>query len=216
MARTHPFDTHPDEYDLWFIQNQNVFQSELKALRNVFSAEGRGVEIGVGSGIFAEPLGIPEGIEPSEAMRNRAKQRNIKAINGIAENLPYPDRSLDFTVMITTICFVDDVYKSMYEAHRVLKDGGSLIIGFVDKDSPVGREYLAHKEESVFYREAVFYGTEELYGILDDTGFIIEKTCQTVFGKLDEVNGVQDVLEGYGKGSFVVIKAGKRTTGSGR
>jgi SAM-dependent methyltransferase len=215
MARTHPFDTHPDEYDLWFIQNQNVFQSELKALRNVFSAEGRGVEIGVGSGIFAEPLGIPEGIEPSEAMRNRAKQRNIKAINGIAENLPYPDRSLDFTVMITTICFVDDVYKSMYEAHRVLKDGGSLIIGFVDKDSPVGREYLAHKEESVFYREAVFYGTEELYGILDDTGFIIEKTCQTVFGKLDEVNGVQDVLEGYGKGSFVVIKAGKRTTGSG-
>ena len=214
MARTHPFDTHSDEYELWFDRNQNVFQSELNALRNVFPAAGRGVEIGVGSGIFAEPLGIPEGIEPSAPMRNRAKQRNIKAINGIAESLPYPDKSLDFAVMITTICFVDDVYQSMYEVHRVLKDGGSLIIGFVDKDSTVGREYLAHKEESIFYREAVFYGTEELYGILDDTGFIIEKTNQTVFGKLDEVNEVQDVLEGYGQGSFVVIKASKRTTGA--
>lgn len=129
--------------------------------------------------------------------------------------LPYRDNSLDFALMITTICFVDDVYQTMNEVHRVLKGGGSLILGFVDRDSPVGRNYLTHKEENVFYRDAIFYSTTKMLGILYETGFVVDKTCQTVFGEIDAVNAVQEVWEGYGKGSFVVIKAGKRSGSPG-
>lgn len=209
MPKTKPFDQYSDEYDHWFVVNKYAFQSELKAIEGVLPASGKGVEIGVGSGIFAEPLGIKEGVEPSRAMREKAKERNINVVDGVAESLPYSDNSFDFALMVTTICFVEDIVQSFHEAHRILCDNGKLIIGFVDKDSSIGKIYQQYKEESIFYKDARFYGTEELYGILKDTGFEIEGTSQTVFGNLEELDCVQETLSGYGEGSFVVIVARK-------
>jgi SAM-dependent methyltransferase len=209
MPKTAPFDNFPDEYDNWFVRNKYAFQSELNAIKSVMPVKGKGIEIGVGSGIFAEPLGISEGIEPSWAMRENAKQRNIRAIDAVAENLPYSDKTIDFALMVTTICFVDDIYKSFEEVNRILVDTGRFIIGFVDKNSPIGKFYLEHKDESIFYKDAEFYGTEDLYEILNNTGFEVENTFQTVFGEIDKIKKVQDVLEGYGQGSFIVIKAKK-------
>jgi len=209
MPRTAAFDSYSDEYDNWFVTNKHAFQSELIAIKKVLPSKGKGIEIGVGSGIFAEPLGITEGVEPSLAMREKAWQRNIRAIDAVAENLPYSDKSIDFALMVTTICFVDDIHKSFVEANRILTDTGCLIIGFVDKNSPIGKMYLEHKHESIFYKDAVFYSTEDLYEILNNTGFEIENTCQTIFGEIDKIRKVQHVLEGYGQGSFIVIKAKK-------
>ncbi len=210
MPKTAPFDNYPDEYENWFVTNKYAFQSELNAIKKALPSRGKGIEIGVGSGIFAEPLGITEGIEPSRAMREKAKQRNIKAIDAVAENLPYSDKSIDFALMVTTICFVDDINKSFHEANRILADTGRFIIGFVDKNSPIGKFYLEHKDQSIFYKDAVFYGTEDLYEILNNTGFEVENTFQTVFGEIDKIKKVQDVLEGYGQGSFIVINGKKK------
>jgi len=210
MPKTKPFDKYSDEYDRWFVVNKYAFQSELKAIKSVMPDSGKGVEIGVGSGIFAEPLGIRDGVEPSRVMREKAKKKNINALDGVAENLPYPDNSFDFALMVTTICFVDDIVRSFHEAHRILSDTGRLIIGFVDKNSPIGQVYQQCKEESIFYKDALFYGTEELYKILKNTGFEIEGTWQTVFGNLEEIDRVQETLSGYGKGSFVVVKGRKK------
>jgi len=71
---------------------------------------------------------------------------------------------------------------------------------------------LEQKDESLFYKDALFFGTEELYELLKEAGFKINNTYQTVFGKIDEINEVQNVLDGYGKGSFVVIKAQRMLT----
>lgn len=209
MAKTKPFDKFSDEYDNWFVENKYVFQSELEAIKKVIPKGKDGIEIGIGSGIFAEPLGIKEGIEPSKAMREKAKRRNLTVVNAVAENLPYRDKSKDFVLMVTTICFVDDINKSFQEVNRILKEDGLFIIGFVDKDSPIGQVYLEHQNESLFYKEATFYNTEKLFEILEITGFIIENTFQTVFGLIDEIDEVQEVLPGFGEGSFVVIKAKK-------
>jgi len=111
--------------------------------------------------------------------------------------------------MITTICFVDDIYRSFAEANRILKNSGNLIIGFVDKESPVGKIYLKLKAQNLFYKDALFYRTEEVYKILENRGFLVEETWQTVFGNLEEINRVQEVITGSGKGSFIVIKARK-------
>ena len=209
MPNTKPFDNHSDEYDNWFIENRYVFLSELEAVKMAIPKSGKGIEIGIGSGIFAERLGINEGIEPSKAMREKAKKRNINAINAVAEKLPYSDNSIDFTLMITSICFVDDINKSFEEINRILKDNGVLIIGFVDKDSPIGKEYLKYKDDNLFYKNAIFYGTKELFAILKKSGFILERTFQTVFGNLNEINYIQEALTGFGLGSFVVIRAKK-------
>jgi ubiquinone/menaquinone biosynthesis C-methylase UbiE len=209
MAKTKPFDEHVKEYEQWFDDNYYVFKSELEAVRKVLPAGEKGMEIGIGSAIFAVPLGIKEGVEPSLPMREKANERGIYPVDGIAEKLPCADKSYNYALMVTTICFVDDIKKAFHEAHRILKENGSLILGFVDKNSPVGKFYLKNKDKSLFYGDAIFYSTGEVYRYLWETDFTIEETYQTVFGMPDEINEEQEAVPGYGKGSFVVIKARK-------
>lgn len=209
MAKTEPFDRHLAEYEQWFIEHRSVYLSELAAIRKVLPAAGIGTEVGVGSGLFAAELGIRDGIEPSPAMRQKAIERSIRAVDGVAEKLPYTAESYDFVLMVTTICFVDDVLKAFREVRRVLKNDGVFFTGFVDRESPLGRKYLETKEQNVFYRDADFYSTKEVYRYLAETGFSTVSTVQTVYGMLDTIKEIQEPRYGYGEGSFVVISAKK-------
>jgi ubiquinone/menaquinone biosynthesis C-methylase UbiE len=145
MPKTTAFDQHTGQYEQWFEKNHHVFHSELEAIKKVLPVKGEGIEIGIGSGIFAVPLGINKGVEPSEKMRPKAIARGLEVVNAPAEALPYDNNSIDYALMVTTICFVDDPVKSLQEAARVLRKGGSLVIGFVDKNSPLGEKYQQHK-----------------------------------------------------------------------
>lgn len=146
MPRVTPFEQRVDRYEAWFERHRAVYESELEAIRALLPP-GRGTEVGVGTGRFAAPLGITAGVEPSASMRAVARQRGINAESGVAEALPYRDASFDVVLMVTTICFVDDLDASLQEAHRVLRPAGHLVIGFVDRASALGHDYEAHKAE---------------------------------------------------------------------
>lgn len=201
-----PFEEHYSRYERWFEEHRYAYLSELEAVIRLIP-EGNGMEVGVGSGRFAGPLGIKIGVEPSSRMAEIARRRGIEVINGVAEDLPFEDDVFDFVLMVTTICFLDDVEEALREAHRVLKRGGSIIIGFIDRESPIGKEYLKHKEENVFYREATFYSVKDVLSLLK--GFRYVSALQTIFRSLNSIDFMEPVVDGYGKGSFVVIKAEK-------
>jgi ubiquinone/menaquinone biosynthesis C-methylase UbiE len=198
-----------EEYEKWFIKNKSAYQAELKAVKELFQSENRTLEIGVGTGRFAVPLNIKIGMEPSPAMGIIAQQRGIEVVEGVAENLPFPDSSFDSLLMVTTICFVDDISKSLEEANRILSNMGSITIGLVDKNSPLGKSYLEKKNISRFYKEANFYSVEEVTAIMKKTGFKEFSYTQTIFSKLEDIEETEPVREGYGEGSFVVIHAKK-------
>ncbi|WP_457569242.1 class I SAM-dependent methyltransferase, partial [Desulfurobacterium sp.] len=160
MAKTESFDRFYREYEDWFERNRDVYKAELELIRSLLP-QGKGIEIGVGTGRFAAPLGIKIGVEPSDVMAEVARKRGIEVLKGVAEALPVPDESYDFALMVTTVCFVDDVLKSFKEAFRILRKGGVFIVGFVDKNSPLGKRYQEKKDKSRFYKEATFYSTEE-------------------------------------------------------
>jgi len=71
-----------------------VYLSELEAVRSMLPVDGTGIEIGVGTGRFAAPLGIKLGLEPSKSMASLARQRGIEVVEGEAEALPFEDGSL--------------------------------------------------------------------------------------------------------------------------
>lgn len=207
MAKTKPFDRYASQYEDWFERNKFAFKSELQAIREQLPESGEGIEIGVGSGRFAAPLGIKLGVEPSSQMRKIAKQRGIEVIDGVAEDLPFNDAQFDFVLMVTTICFLDDIKAAFREAYRILRSGGLFIIGFIDKDSPIGKLYQQHKNESVFYKVATFYSVDEVISHLKEAGFKDLNITQTIFHNLTEIKYVEPIKEGYGEGSFVVIRA---------
>ena len=211
MPKTEPFDNHLKEYEEWFDSNHYVYLSELEAVKQLLPTSGRGIEIGIGSGLFSEPLGIKEGCDPSAEMRGKAGRRGLEVTECVAENLPYDNNSVDYALMVTTICFVDDPQKTFEEIFRVLKPGGSVVVAFVDKDSPVGKIYLENKDRSMFYKEATFFSTNEIQQLLQKAKFEISETIQTVFGLLNEVHEVQRPKEGHSEGSFVVVKGEKIT-----
>jgi len=207
MPTPEPFETHTDRYERWFDEYEAVYRSELAALRRQLPEPGRGVEIGVGTGRFAAPLGIDVGVDPAPAMLAHARDRGIEPVVGVAEALPVADDTFDAALFVTTICFVDDLDLALEEAERVLGPEGALVVGFVDADSPVGRRYRERKGESPFYRDATFHTTEEVLVALERAGFTDVDVVQTVFEWIEDVETPEPVEEGYGEGSFVAIRA---------
>ena len=207
MAKTEPFEKYVDDYELWFEQNKYVYKSEIKAIQSLINKQDEGVEIGVGSGLFASELGIEYGLEPAEAMRTLAEERGIETISGVAEKLPYDDNSFDYALMVTTVCFLDDMEKSFKEVKRIIKSSGYFVVAFVDKSSNLGKKYQRFKVKNKFYKHATFYSTDQIQSVLIKTGFKIKRVIQTVFGDLDQIVHQQNFEKGYGKGGFVAIKA---------
>jgi len=208
MAKTKPFDTQVDRYEGWFEKNHLAYESQVKAVKSVLPP-GKGVEIGVGTGRFAAPLGIKLGVDPSESMREVARKKGIDVVPGVAEDLPFPDGSLDFVLMVTVICFFDSVPEAFKEAHRVLKSGGSLVVAFIDRDTPIGNIYDAKKHDSAFYQEVTFYSASEVQTILEEAGFASTRFIQTIFKDPGEITELEPVREGFGEGVFCIVKAEK-------
>ncbi len=205
--KENPFDLFTEAYEQWFKNNEIVFKSELLALQQLIPKIGEGVEIGIGSGIFAEKLGINTGVDLSENMLAYAKKRNLNVEKGRAENLPYTDNRFDFAVFITVICFVENIDEALKEAYRVVKKNGYLIIAFIDKDSQYGKIVEEKKLKSKFYATATFYAVDEIISKITAANFEVTDILQT----LTQLNPlrIEPAIEGYGNGGFVVIKAKK-------
>ncbi len=207
MPRVAPFEAHHQRYETWFEKHEAAYISELLALRPFVPWEGRGIEIGVGSGRFAAPLGVQVGVDPSPAMLVYAAARGIEVVEGTAENLPFAEGSFDHALVVTTICFVDSPAGMLAEARRVLRPGGRLVIGFIDRESALGQDYLAHQAASEFYREATFYSADEVAQLLRETGFSIDTWCQTLTRPLPETREIEPLRAGRGQCAFVVVAA---------
>ena len=209
MAKIGPYEERAGEYDTWFAGNRFAYESELQAVGMLLPRPGTGVEIGVGTGRFAGKLGIRLGVEPSKSMRAIARDRGITVIGGTAEALPFRDGRFDFAVMVTVLCFFDDPDAALREACRVLKPSGSLVIGFIDRASPLGRRYEARKAESAYYRQATFYSAGDVAGVLKRAGFRTLAFRQTIFGDPGAMTGTDPVRGGTGEGCFAVVRADK-------
>jgi SAM-dependent methyltransferase len=208
MPGVDSFSENVERYEAWFMENPLAYVSELHAVQALLP-KGSGLEIGVGTGRFAAPLGIGKGIEPSRPMAELARKKGIEVAAGVAEHLPYADGEFEFCLMVTTVCFLDDIAMAFSEAHRVLKPSGAFLIGFVDRESPLGREYLARKDKSPFYKDATFYSVAEITASMAQAGFKDLAFRQTLFRRLDELEEAEPVKEGHGEGSFVVVRGRK-------
>lgn len=105
--------------------------------RAVSSAQGRVLEIGIGSGLNLPfyPAAVSEivGLEPSPqlaAMTRRAARDvslHVSLVEGSAEAIPLDSASFDTVVTTWTLCSVPGAGQALKEIRRVLRPGGQLL-----------------------------------------------------------------------------------------
>ena len=176
------FNEHPGDYDTWFDDHNSVYQAQLRILRGVVPDFRHGLEVGVGSGRFAAPLGIHSGIDPSQNLALMAKHRGVEVTLGEAEHLPYRAGSFDFVLMMTVICFLDDIQRAFHEVHRVLEPGGTLVTGFIEAGGEIFQKYRHQPIKGQFLQFATFRTIDEVYGFFKDAGFEDVSVLQRVRG----------------------------------
>ncbi|MCZ7362101.1 MAG: methyltransferase domain-containing protein [Candidatus Methanoperedens sp.] len=198
------FNKNWERYDDWFEKHKNAYFSELKALKKVIP-EGFGLEVGVGSGRFAFPLGVKMGIDPSKNMLRGAKGRGIQVIQGAGEELPFKDGSFDFVLIVVTLCFVENPVNVLSEARRVLKRGGRLIVGEINKESWLGQIYEDRRKKSQFYIVATFYSSNEIIEMFDRVGIRYLESYHTLMSQSTAHEMLEEPEKGLDKGGFVVI-----------
>jgi len=199
------FDNHAAEYEEWFERNKFAYLSELELLKALIPKHGRNLEVGIGTGRFAAPLAIGFGIDPSENMLKLAGNPDLRVAVARGEQIPFKDGVFDYVLIMVTICFVDDPNRVLEESGRVMANGGMIAIGIIDRDSWLGKIYLAKKDKSKFYREANFFSAGEIAELLRNSNFKDISVYQTIFEPPGAIKSVQNYREGSGEGGFAVI-----------
>jgi SAM-dependent methyltransferase len=174
-VNVNPYDENAEHYDEWFDTpcGRAVFESEVQCLQHLVTDScSPWLEIGVGTGRFAQILEVEYGIDPSPVMLEIAAKRGINVRQGVGEELPYEDGSFGGVIIVVSLCFVSDPERVLNEAARVLRSDGRLIIGMIPADSSWGIKYAAMAEDGhPVYSKASFFSVAEVVDMVKSAGF---------------------------------------------
>ena len=127
------------------------------------------LELGCGTGhwsrFFSEnglQLNAVDNSEPMLEIARSKKLENVKFINADAARLPFPDDHFSGIISITMLEFVDDFEKVLNETDRVLKPGGTLILGCLNALSEPGK----NKNNDPVFQHAHFFTQDEIIELL--------------------------------------------------
>lgn len=211
--KSSPFNELAEAYDSWFDEEGKlIFATEVRALQSVLASLPESwLEIGVGSGRFAQALGIGTGLDPSGKLLEIAKKRGIETYQGKGEERFFGEEAFGAVFLIVTLCFVDSPLDVLREINRILQRKGKLVLGLVLQESQWGQLYRKKKEQGDrFYKYATIHSYREIVDILNHTGFVIEKIVSTLFQKPGEVKEIETPREYYSSDAgFVVVIAKK-------
>jgi ubiquinone/menaquinone biosynthesis C-methylase UbiE len=114
-------------------------QAQLVPFRRrvIGAAEGRVLEIGIGSGLnlplYGTSVSSVIGLEPSPELLRMARPRAaaasvlVELLDASAEAMPLDDGTFDTVVTTWTLCTIPDAPRALAEMRRVLKPGGALL-----------------------------------------------------------------------------------------
>ena len=119
--------------------NLTMRRRDLAAYRSrvVPAADGRVLEIGIGSGLnlpfYSRNVEHLIGLDPSPKLLSMVRRNlrpdtpSIELIEGSAEAIPLENNSVDTVVTTWTLCSIPDARRALREMHRVLRPTGRLL-----------------------------------------------------------------------------------------
>jgi SAM-dependent methyltransferase len=174
------------DYDAWYVKHPSLYESELLAAARL-DCRG-GVEVGVGTGRFAAPLGLRAGVDPAREMF-RLAPRELDLVEGVGEMLPLKRRAFLCALLVITLCFVHDPAAVLREAMRVAERVAACI---VPRYSPWGRRYRETARGHPFYAKAKFYTVRE---VVETAGVVPSRVVATLSYGPDATEAVEEPRE---------------------
>jgi ubiquinone/menaquinone biosynthesis C-methylase UbiE len=119
--------------------NLTMRRRDLAAYRSrvVPAADGRVLEIGIGSGLnlpfYSRNVEGLIGLDPSPKLLSMVRRNlrpdtpSLELIEGSAETIPLETNSVDTVVTTWTLCSIPDAGRALREMHRVLRPSGQLL-----------------------------------------------------------------------------------------
>ena len=133
----------PATYEAWYhtARGQWISDHEFYLMQHLLMAKEDAtlLDIGCGTGHFSRRfarLGLSvTGIDPDPATLKfaRTKGEDVRYMQGSALQLPFPDYSFDYTVAVTSFCFIAAPSQALQEMWRVSRHG--LVIGLLNRHS---------------------------------------------------------------------------------
>ena len=214
------FDGIADRYDSWYKTGFGRYANRLEknllmAFIDPLGDEGV-LDVGCGTGTYAlefVKLGLDVVcLDSSRRMLKiaRTKSGDMDMALGCAEDMPFRDDSFDLVVGVTLFEFLKKPEEAVWEMRRVLKPGGRIILGVLNKHSLFALyEGLTGNET---YTDARFYSPYELNTLgvkrWDSTLFAFKKTPGFMldwFSKADRI--LSKIFKPFG--AFIVAELNK-------
>jgi ubiquinone/menaquinone biosynthesis C-methylase UbiE len=210
------FDLVAGTYDDWYDhpQGRQIFDAELEAVDLHIPKEGIGLELGAGTGIFAEHLtGAGRTVvclDPSMEMLKKAFERGMASILGVGDALPLRVGVLDFTYMITVLEFLEKPVEVLEEIRETAKRGAGLTILFINSESAWGDLYrdIGSKGDPVF-RHARLYTMVEVEALTTVSGYRVAERAGTLTTKPMETEVGRAITEPSSGTGVIVLRAYK-------
>jgi ubiquinone/menaquinone biosynthesis C-methylase UbiE len=189
----------------------------------------RVLDVGCGDGALALALvargAIVTGVDADRRMiavaqtRFEAASRPIDLVEADARNLPFPDACFDLVIAVTVLCFIQDAMGAVHEMARVLKPGGTLVIGELGRWSPWAFwRRLRGRLGARTWRNARFHSAAELRRLMVRAGLRVRGVRGAIYYPPCGfaawlMEGVDDCLGRISTvgAAFIAVGAGKPT-----
>ena len=158
----------------WYVGRRAILESFLERIvsqiRNSHSAI-RILDVGCGTGgnlEMLEKFGAAEGVDVSADALEFCRSKGLTAHRGLAEKLPFADKSFDVVTALDVVEHLDDDVAGLTEMFRVLKPGGKTLI-FV----PAFMWLWGVQDDVSNHR--IRYTKKQIVERLKKAGFVIER-----------------------------------------
>lgn len=143
---------------------ETVNLKRLKLLLDVGAEAGRFSVFA--SGKKVDVIGID--IDLYGLKRLKLKDRKVNVIQADAQSIPLKDETVDSVFMIEVLDYIPELYSTLAESRRILRQEGSLVLSFGNNSSPKGKlKKLGGKSYAHSYQDVI--------GALRKSGFRITK-----------------------------------------
>ncbi len=182
------FDGEARGYDAWYDTKLGRFVDEVEtklAFDMLRPLRGQCMlDVGCGTGNFSFKLvgagctvtGIDVSKNMLEKARSKADTQEVSFLEMDAHELDFPGGTFDGVISMAVFEFLERPEQALDEMLRVVKPGGHVVVGTINRDSPWGKLYTGEGMKDSVYRYAKFK-TKEYMGNLRKDCLVHVKTC---------------------------------------